>query len=215
HSSGHTMQVEDQFSFYSLLNEFFSSKLNIVLTLICAYLIYRLFKKSSSDDSEDVEIIKIPEPLQPHDMTLDELRKYDGKGEDGRICIGVNGKVYDCSKGRRFYGPDGPYASFAGHDATRALADFDVTAIKDEWDECLDLTAAQKASVQEWEMQFSERYDLVGKLVKELPPFELKQELGDQKTNDVDKEVCYHGLMACMCDLSDVCKVNSVISVLK
>lgn len=42
---------------------------------------------------------KIPEPLPKHNMTLEELRKYDGKGSDGRICIAILGKVYDCSKG--------------------------------------------------------------------------------------------------------------------
>lgn len=32
-------------------------------------------------------------------MTLSELRKYDGKNEDGRICIAVNRKIFDVSKG--------------------------------------------------------------------------------------------------------------------
>lgn len=63
-------------------------------------------------------------------MTFDELKKYNGRGIDGRICIAVLGKVFDCSKGYRFYGPNAPYSTFAGRDATRALATFDVNAAK-------------------------------------------------------------------------------------
>lgn len=69
--------------------------------------------------------------------------------------------------GRRFYGPEGPYSTFAGRDATRALATFDVVAVKEDWDQYDDLTPSQMSSVQEWEIQFSERYDFVGKLVKD------------------------------------------------
>lgn len=32
-------------------------------------------------------------------MTLSELRQYDGTGPDGRICIAVNRKIFDVSKG--------------------------------------------------------------------------------------------------------------------
>ncbi|UYV68154.1 hypothetical protein LAZ67_5003213 [Cordylochernes scorpioides] len=46
-----------------------------------------------------------PPPLEG-DMDLAELRKYDGKGPDGRICLAVNGKIFDVTRGKDFYGPD-------------------------------------------------------------------------------------------------------------
>lgn len=101
-------------------------------------------------------------------MDLKELHKYDGKGPDGRVCIAINGKVFDCSR-THFYRPGGPYESFAGRDATRGLAKFDVTAVSEEWDDHADLTPGDWSSVQEWELQFTEKYHYVGKLVKELP----------------------------------------------
>ena len=108
----------------------------------------------------------MPEPLEKHDMTLEELKKYDGKGSDGRVCIAILGKVYDCTRGRKFYGPNGPYSTFAGRDATRALATFDVNAVKEEYDDHLDLTASQRSSVEEWQIQLSERYEFVGQLIR-------------------------------------------------
>jgi len=166
--SDYAYEDEKEATMTSSLTTFFSSPVNIGLTLLCAYLIYKLLKKTtSSDDGPSAPLFKPPPPLPKHDMTLEELRQYNGKGEDGRICISINNRVFDCSKGYRFYGPEGPYAPLAGHDATRALALFDVEAVKDEWDDVSDLTASQLSSVNEWELQFNERYDFVGKLVKE------------------------------------------------
>ena len=42
---------------------------------------------------------KYPPPLPKHDMTLEELGKYDGLNDDGRICIAINRKIFDVSKG--------------------------------------------------------------------------------------------------------------------
>ena len=49
------------------------------------------------------------------------LYKFNGH-DDEKIFIAVKGKVFDCSQGRQFYGPSGPYSNFAGHDASRGLA---------------------------------------------------------------------------------------------
>ena len=37
-------------------------------------------------------------------FTLEELKQYDGSGEDGTILVGLNGKVYDVTTGKNFYG---------------------------------------------------------------------------------------------------------------
>ena len=43
--------------------------------------------------------------MKKRDLTLTELKKYDGEGPDGRVLVGVLGKIYDVTKGKRFYGP--------------------------------------------------------------------------------------------------------------
>ena len=52
---------------------------------------------------------------------LEEIRKYDGTGPEGKIYIGCNGFVFDVSKSEN-YRPGGDYANFAGHDISMACA---------------------------------------------------------------------------------------------
>lgn len=49
----------------------------------------------------------------------------------------------------------GPYAAFAGRDATRALATFSVNDVKEDYDDLSDLSSMQMDSVREWEIQFT------------------------------------------------------------
>ena len=107
--------------------EISSSYLNIGLTAAILYLIYKiLFQK----DEEPVFNAEPPTPPMKkqvkfkqfncvsilflyiyfptwQDMTLQQLRQYDGESEasGGRICVAVNGKIFDVTKGKRFYGP--------------------------------------------------------------------------------------------------------------
>lgn len=149
----------------SVINEIIYSPLNLVLVTIITILVYKIFRSRQQPAAAPS-----PEPELPRlrkDFTVAELKAFDGTQPDGRVLVAVNGTVYDVTKGKRFYGPGGPYAAFGGRDASRGLATFSVTSNdKDEYDDLSDLTAMEMESVREWEMQFKEKYVLVGRLLK-------------------------------------------------
>lgn len=170
--------ADEQVGFLSsVLNEIISSPLNLVLVGVITLLVYKIFRSQKQPAAGPP-----PEPELPRlrrDFTVSELLKYDGKQPDGRVLVAVNGSVYDVTKGKRFYGPGGPYAAFGGRDASRGLATFSVTSNdKAEYDDLSDLTQMEMESVKEWEMQFKEKYILVGRLLKQ----------GEQPTNYSDED---------------------------
>lgn len=157
-----------------------TNPLNIFLLSVCGYLLYKIFK---ADETQDISMDAEPTglaPMKKKDFTVAELREYDGVKNE-RILLAVNGKVFDVTnRGKAFYGPNGAYGIFAGRDASRGLALFrlDKDVIKDEYDDLSDLEPSDMEGVREWEMQFMEKYDFVGRLLKD----------GEEPTDYSDEE---------------------------
>jgi predicted heme/steroid binding protein len=97
--------------------------------------------------------------------TKAELLEF-GDGLEGRpILISIFGRVYDVSAGSKFYGADGPYSSFSGHDVTYSLSTGCRTS------ECMEMSAVgldEKllSEGKRWLSFFHlhDKYPLVGKL---------------------------------------------------
>ncbi|KPJ10521.1 Membrane-associated progesterone receptor component 2 [Papilio machaon] len=161
--------------------ELIYSPVNILLTVIIVVLVYKIYKSKSTKVAAE-----LPElPKLRKDMTVAELRQYDGSQPDGRVLVAVNGWIFDVTRGRRFYGPGGPYAAFGGKDASRGLATFSVTSSDKEYDDLSDLNSMEMDSVKEWEAQFREKYELVGKLLK---PGEEPTSYSDEEVEESDIE---------------------------
>ncbi|KAF9651003.1 cytochrome b5 [Thelephora ganbajun] len=89
-----------------------------------------------------------------------------------RILLAINGVVFDVSRGRNFYGPEGMYANFAGRDASRGMAkqSFDeemLTDIDRPLDKLQDLTPSEIENMNGWIDHFSSKYTVCGRLVNE------------------------------------------------
>ncbi len=94
--------------------------------------------------------------------------------------------------GRVFYGPRGPYANFAGRDASRGLAlgSFEEDVLTKDLDGPLDtlsdLDQEQQAMLDDWEQRFREKYLLVGRLVAEgTVTGEDKGAVGEGEESDI------------------------------
>ncbi|XP_053559629.1 membrane-associated progesterone receptor component 2 [Bombina bombina] len=148
--------------------------LNLALLAVVAYGAFRIYVRWRGPGVTST----LPR-MKRRDFSLQQLREYDGT-LNPRILLAVNGKVFDVTQGSKFYGPEGPYGIFAGRDASRGLATFrlDKEALRDEYDDLSDLNAVQMESVREWEMQFKEKYDYVGRLLK---PGEEPSEYTDEE----------------------------------
>uniref|UniRef100_A0A1J3CEZ3 Membrane steroid-binding protein 2 n=1 Tax=Noccaea caerulescens TaxID=107243 RepID=A0A1J3CEZ3_NOCCA len=103
----------------------------------------------------------LPPPIQLGEITEDELKQYDGSDSKKPLLMAIKGQIYDVSQSRMFYGPGGPYALFAGKDASRALAkmsfeDSDLTG------DISGLGPFELEALQDWEYKFMSKYVKVG-----------------------------------------------------
>lgn len=166
-----------------IVAEIINSPLNLLLVSLIAFLIYKIIK-SRSDTGPPSAPAEPELPKLRKDFTVQELKKFDGNQPDGRVLVAVNGHVYDVTKGRKFYGPGGPYAAFGGRDASRGLATFNVTSSDtEEYDDLSDLDTMEMESVREWEMQFKEKYEYVGRLLR---PGEEPNSYSDEEEESSD-----------------------------
>lgn len=163
-----------------LISEFTTNPVNALLLVAIVFLVYKIFK-GESDPEPSAPLEPAMPPLKKQDFNLKQLRDYDGTDAEGRVLVAVNGKVYDVTKGKRFYGPGGPYSGFAGRDASRGLATFSVEPVSDEYDDLSDLKPSEMDQIKEWQLQFEEKYTYVGKLLR---PGEEATSYSDEEDDD-------------------------------
>lgn len=69
--------------------------------LLCLYFVYiALFR---DDYRLLVDKTKNLPPLPQMNLTLEQLKQYNGEGADGRVCIAMLRKIYDITKGKSSY----------------------------------------------------------------------------------------------------------------
>ncbi|KAK9467281.1 putative steroid-binding protein 3 [Lipomyces arxii] len=114
---------------------------------------------------------KIPVILEdPKDFefTLSELRQYDGI-KNPSIYVAIRGVVFDVTKKKDVYGPGGSYAVFAGKDGSKGLGKSSLDP-ENAVPETEDLDESELRVLDDWFSYFSQRYNIMGKIVPEIEP---------------------------------------------
>ncbi|KAL2334666.1 hypothetical protein Fmac_015879 [Flemingia macrophylla] len=145
----------------------------LALILALYYVISGLFPSSDNRrhvSSRDFETQMEPlrPPVQIGEVTEEELRAYDGSDPEKPLLMAINGQIYDVSQSRMFYGPGGPYALFAGKDASRALAKMSFEE-KDLTGDISGLNQGELEALQDWEYKFMGKYVKVGTVKSTVP----------------------------------------------
>ncbi|KAG2548034.1 hypothetical protein PVAP13_9KG133200 [Panicum virgatum] len=102
------------------------------------------------------------------EVSEEELRQYDGSDPKKPLLMAIKGQIYDVSQSRMFYGPGGPYALFAGKDASRALAKMSFEP-QDLTGDISGLGPFELDALQDWEYKFMSKYVKVGTVKKTVP----------------------------------------------
>ncbi|KAJ6971223.1 membrane steroid-binding protein 1 [Populus alba x Populus x berolinensis] len=110
----------------------------------------------------------LPPPVQLGEVTEEELKQYDGTDSKKPLLMAIKGQIYDVSQSRMFYGPGGPYALFAGKDASRALAKMSFED-KDLTGDVSGLGPFELEALQDWEYKFMSKYEKVGTIKNTVP----------------------------------------------
>ncbi|KAJ3112758.1 hypothetical protein HDU96_004212 [Phlyctochytrium bullatum] len=150
----------------ALLTQLTENPLNWVLGTVALYLALSV----ASSAPTELPPAKHPQVIELRDYTPKELQEYDGV-KSKKIYLAVNGRVYDVTAGKNFYGPDGMYGNFAGRDASRGLAkeSFDKEMLSDPngpIDKLEDLSAEEWEALKQWANFFEGKYNPVGFLVE-------------------------------------------------
>ncbi|KAI3471120.1 hypothetical protein Pfo_027783 [Paulownia fortunei] len=146
----------------------------LVLGLTLYYIVSNLF--GSSDDGHiqqrsrgfEEQMEPLPAPVQVGEITDEELKQYDGSDPKKPLLMAIKGQIYDVSQSRLFYGPGGPYALFAGKDASRALAKMSFED-KDLNGDLTGLGVFELEALQDWEYKFTGKYVKVGTVKTTVP----------------------------------------------
>ncbi|XP_057527348.1 membrane steroid-binding protein 2 [Amaranthus tricolor] len=142
----------------------------IAISLALYHVVSGFFGSSPQHHARSFEEMEpLPPPVQVGEISEDELKQYDGSDSKKPLLMAIKGQIYDVSQSRMFYGPGGPYALFAGKDASRALAKMSFEE-KDLTGDVSGLGAFELEALQDWEYKFMSKYVKVGTVkTKEVP----------------------------------------------
>jgi len=97
----HSLGIMDQAG--KAVSELMANPINVGLVGLIGFLVYKIFR-GRAEPAGPMPEPRLP-PLKKQDFTMEQLREFDGTGPEGRVLMAVNGRVFDVTRGKNFYGP--------------------------------------------------------------------------------------------------------------
>ncbi|KAK9788852.1 hypothetical protein WJX73_008542 [Symbiochloris irregularis] len=91
-------------------------------------------------------------------LTAEQLARFDG-AQSSQLYLAVLGKVFDVSRSKSMYGPDGTYSVFVGKDASRAFA---TGNFEEDSSDITDLKETDIKAIYGWLEFYEKAYTNVG-----------------------------------------------------
>jgi membrane-associated progesterone receptor component len=141
------------------------------ITLLCLALSYLIVTGNgdTSTAEKTTEAEEEKEEIVLRDFTIEQLRDFDGKGEQP-IYIALKGDIFDVSSAKEFYGEGSGYNCFAGRDATRAMAKLSFEEIDLSNSNVDDLGSFELGILEDWYIKFKDYkcYPIMGRVSKPI-----------------------------------------------
>jgi len=93
--------------FQRLIYDIWTSPINLILVILIIFLLIKLFLLKRKPTNNSVPS-NIPPPLPKmakQDLTIEQLREYNGTQSNGRILTVIYGDIFDVSRRSDLYGP--------------------------------------------------------------------------------------------------------------
>lgn len=103
------------------------------------------------------------DPPKDDPITVEELSRANGVLSP-KLYVAIKGTVFDVTRNAEAYGVGKGYHVFVGKDASRGLAKSSLKP-EDAVADYSDLTDKQKGVLDDWHSFFSQRYNIVGRVV--------------------------------------------------
>ncbi|KAK6964731.1 hypothetical protein R3P38DRAFT_2910668 [Favolaschia claudopus] len=97
-------------------------------------------------------------------MTLADLTRDDEYEFGARILIVLKGLVFDVTRMKEAFGPNGLFKFYAGNDITYALAKGSVLEADARVVRASGLTEKERENLERWFFVFKNRFEVIGKI---------------------------------------------------
>jgi membrane-associated progesterone receptor component len=93
--------------FQRLIHDIYTSPINLILVILIIFLLIKLFllkRKPISHSTPTKAPPQLPK-MAKQDLTIEQLRGYNGTDSNGRILTVIYGDIFDVSRRSDLYGP--------------------------------------------------------------------------------------------------------------